>query len=63
MMMTVRWPLPSGMMVVVGWMIVPLAERSTRGLRRFLGRRVGADVRYRKHRDGSGDDGKGMHNW
>jgi hypothetical protein len=29
--MTLLRPLPSGMMVVVGWMMVPLAERSTTG--------------------------------
>ena len=27
--MMVRWPLPSGMMVVVGWITVPAADRST----------------------------------
>ena len=35
MMMMVRRPLPSGM-VVVGWMTVPLAERSTAGCAGFL---------------------------
>src|SRR5215467_10878348 len=29
--MTVLRPLPPGMIVVVGWMMVPLAERSTTG--------------------------------
>jgi hypothetical protein len=28
MTITLEWPVPSGMIVVVGWMIVPLAERS-----------------------------------
>jgi hypothetical protein len=31
MTMTLLRPLPSGMIVVVGWMMVPLAERSTTG--------------------------------
>ena len=31
MTMTVRWPFGPGMMVVVGWIMVPLADRSTAG--------------------------------
>jgi fumarylacetoacetate (FAA) hydrolase family protein len=29
--MILAWPVPSGTIVVVGWMIVPLADRSTTG--------------------------------